>query len=299
MENLIKIETTNKNSQDDKENQPKQKRNKDYFKFRNFIICHKLAAMKVGTDGVLLGGVAAITKPHTEMKSNNETFPRRILDIGCGSGLITMFLADKFALAKIDCIDIDKDAVIQTSSNLKQRQDIESRVTVHHISIQDYKIESKYQYDLITCAPPYFIKAIETSKWEKVLTTKRKVARHLVDDSMDFNDMLDCAGKLLDPIHGVFCFVFPTNLIDVTKLLNEHKFEILEIWNIKDSPENKIIRQIFKCRHRKEESSNTHPKEVDFSIYTKPQPKTLQQEKRIYTAEYRELLEPYMLTWSK
>ena len=87
-----------------------------YFRFKQFTVWHDRCAMKVGTDGVLLGAWASTTD--SPAANTDKTSPvERILDIGTGSGLIALMLAQRFPNAIIDGIDIDPSAVLQAKDN--------------------------------------------------------------------------------------------------------------------------------------------------------------------------------------
>lgn len=148
-----------------------------YFRFKQFTIFHDRCAMKVGTDGVLLGAWADITDA------------RQILDIGTGTGLIALMLAQRTqAQAHIDAVEIDLDAYIQAKENVK-RSPWSERIQVYHNAIQDYVTTCPKQYDLIISNPPFFENAY------KAPNQARTLARHS-DTLMQF-DLLQTASTLL------------------------------------------------------------------------------------------------------
>jgi len=112
--------------------------------------------MKVGTDGVLLGAWATV-------KEGN------ILDIGSGTGLIAILLAQRTKSALITAIDINQNAYLQTLQNVNECK-WKERILVFHSSVQDFKSETKY--DLIISNPPYFIDSTKAPQHE------RNTARH-------------------------------------------------------------------------------------------------------------------------
>ncbi len=79
------------------------------FKFKQFELEHDKCAMKIGTDGVLIGAWA------------NYPSPNRILDIGCGCGLISFMMAQRFSNARIVGIDIESNAILQSNLNLEKK----------------------------------------------------------------------------------------------------------------------------------------------------------------------------------
>ena len=131
--------------------------------------------MKVGTDGVLLG--AWITE-------NKEG--ANILDIGTGTGLIALMLAQKFSRATIDAIDIDEAAVLQARGNV-ENSDWKNRIGIEHIALEDFIISNKKKYNIISCNPPYFIKG-----W-KIENEQRKKARDA--EHLPFEQLIKVAIK--------------------------------------------------------------------------------------------------------
>lgn len=133
---------------------------KAYFEFKQFKVYHDKCAMKVGTDGLLLG---------TLTDCNNA---EQILDIGAGTGLIALILAQR-SKAVIDAVEIDPDAAEQAKGNFEQSL-WSDRLTCFHSSIFDFSPGKKY--DLIVSNPPYFINSLRSD------SHKKQTARHVDDD---------------------------------------------------------------------------------------------------------------------
>jgi tRNA1Val (adenine37-N6)-methyltransferase len=157
-----------------------------YFQFKQFTVWHDKCAMKVGTDGVLLGAW---------INPGNAT---RILDIGAGTGVIALMLAQK-TNAIIDAIDIDKDAVQQAQDNIK-RTPWKNRISVIETSFQEFAKTSNYKYDLIVTNPPYFENSLKSNN------IPRNIARH--NDSLPFEELLQGVSRLLDN-NGKFSVILP------------------------------------------------------------------------------------------
>jgi tRNA1Val (adenine37-N6)-methyltransferase len=244
----------------------------------------------VGTDGVLIGGYTA-----SLTSTEEESWPHRILDVGCGSGVITMMLAQKFQTTLIDAVDIDTDAIRQTTINVEQQPQWKSRITIHHTPIQQYSLQnaSQIQYDLIVCAPPYFVTALNKEA-EDLMENKRIVARHLIGDkSYNLSDLFQSIVPLLKPVTGRFCFIFPSR-DDIWDCISENGLEVVEVIHVRDNPQTQVIRNMYQCRVRTPDSDNHSMIEKDFSIYTELVPKkTTVQVKRKYTQEYTELLHEF------
>lgn len=159
-----------------------------YFSFKQFTVFHDLCAMKVGIDGVLLG-------VWCDIRDTN-----RILDIGTGTGLIALMMAQRCD-ALIDAIDIDADAVLQATENIKQSPWPE-RIKVEQIALQDYTSTTNNRYDLIVSNPPYFVNSL------KAPAENRSVARHT--DTLTHEDLILQSKELLNPT-GRICIILPVN----------------------------------------------------------------------------------------
>jgi tRNA1Val (adenine37-N6)-methyltransferase len=144
--------------------------------------------MKVGTDGVLLG---AWSMPENAGK---------ILDIGTGSGLIALMLAQK-SNATIHAIDIEPNAIQQARENFENSFWSE-RMSVEEISLQDFSSKSDTKFDLIISNPPFFVNSLQTPD------KNRSSARHAND--LTHNDLLLCAKRILSKA-GRICLILPVN----------------------------------------------------------------------------------------
>ena len=160
-----------------------------FFQFKQFTIRHDKCAMKVGTDGVLLGAWAGI-------ESCN-----RILDIGTGTGLIAMMLAQR-SKAVIDAIDIDAEACLQAQENAESSPFAE-RIKIRQSALSDFAQTDTGLYDLIVSNPPYFVDSL------KCPDQKRNTARHT--DTLTLEDLLQDSRKLLAPL-GRIALILPYDL---------------------------------------------------------------------------------------
>lgn len=158
-----------------------------YFQFKQFRIVQERSAMKVGMDGVLLGAWT------------NTSGTTRILDIGTGTGLIALMLAQKNALAKIDALEIDRDAFEEAVLNVQQSE-WNDRIHVFCQSFQDFSVEPKKKYDLIVSNPPFFSNGI------KAPSGTRAQARH--SDALPLDELISGAKRLLD-FPGRMSFILP------------------------------------------------------------------------------------------
>jgi len=161
-----------------------------YFQFKQFKINQEGSAMKVGTDGVLLGAWADIN----EAKS--------FLDIGTGTGLIAIMLAQRTDLnSKLDAIEIDSSSYQQAVNNFEDSP-WSNRIEAFHASFQDFLANTTTKYDVIVSNPPYFISSL------KAKGESRTQARHA--ESLPFEVLIDGAKSLLNP-NGKFSVILPVN----------------------------------------------------------------------------------------
>lgn len=157
------------------------------FRFKQFSVYQDRCAMKVGTDGVLLGAWADVT--HVACA----------LDIGTGTGLIALMLAQKNLHACVDAIDIDIDACRQASENVFHSP-FSDRVQVYPHSLETYAGVNKTKYDLIVSNPPYFSDSLKSPE------AKRTLARH--NDSLPLSVLLSISGSMLKE-DGRIAFILP------------------------------------------------------------------------------------------
>lgn len=150
--------------------------------------------MKVGTDGVLLGAWAMLEE---QGAAQTRKAIGEVLDIGTGSGLVALMLAQRFPQAKIDAIDIEPAAVEQARYNFLQSP-WKERLNAHLAALQDWQPNKRY--DLIVSNPPYFQNSLKNPD------KGRELARHT--DSLPYTDLLRCTSQLLAP-QGTAAFVLP------------------------------------------------------------------------------------------
>ncbi len=162
-----------------------------YFQFKQFIIRHDSCAMKVGTDGVLLGAWTNVDKVHNA------------LDVGTGTGLIAIMLAQR-SIAKIDAVEIDENACRQAGENISACP-WNRRINLVNSSFQEYAIKCNKTYDLIVSNPPYFRNQYRPSE------KSRAVARH--DDSLSLKDLVFFTSQILKP-DGIISVVLPAESMD-------------------------------------------------------------------------------------
>lgn len=163
------------------------------FIFKQFTINQDRCAMKVGTDAVLLGAWTPI-----------DHNPTSILDIGSGTGILSLMLAQRNNAETIDAIEIDEDAYEQCVENFEQSPWID-RLFCYHASLLEFTEEIEEKYDLIISNPP-FLPPPTPPKGESATSISRKTARF--QDALPFDHLLGSVSKLLSK-HGIFSVIIP------------------------------------------------------------------------------------------
>ena len=183
----------------------------NYFKFKKFTVFQDGCAMKVGTDGTLLGAWAEGGK--------------HILDIGTGTGLIALMMAQRFPDANIIGVDIDESSCTQAGRNVRNSIFAE-RIKIVQSAIQGFLPDEKF--DSVVCNPPFFVDSLNCPD------EKRNIARH--NSALSFRDLFVAVDRLLDD-SGCFSVVLPTesfSLFDETAI--EHGFRRVKYVAVKTVP---------------------------------------------------------------
>ena len=153
------------------------------FRFQKFDILQHKNVFRVGTDGVLLGALCQVENA------------QKILEVGTGTGLISLMLAQRNANAEITALDLNEDAVKLAQENFKNAL-FSERLQVFH---QDFKIfESQKEYDFVVCNPPFF---------EENNSVKDVLARQRIE--LTFRDLIEKVSVILSP-EGVFSVIIPS-----------------------------------------------------------------------------------------
>lgn len=157
------------------------------FKFKEFEVIQDGSTMKVGTDGVLLGAWASVESATT------------ILDIGTGTGVIALMLAQRATTAEVHGVEIDEYAFMQTEENFRNSQ-WSGRMRVFNMPIQEFADATEQRYDLIVSNPPFFTGGTLSENADKLSV------RHTI--KLPHGDLLKSVRQLLEK-KGKFCVVLP------------------------------------------------------------------------------------------
>ncbi|EST58213.1 methyltransferase [Proteus hauseri] len=204
------------------------------FTFKQFFVAHDQCEMKVGTDGVLLGAWAPI---------NNV---KRALDIGTGSGLIALMLAQR--ANKIECIDgieLDEKAALQATENTQESL-WHAFIHIHHSDIHHYAEQVQKKYDLIVSNPPYFEPAIACRN------DMREQARYT--KTLTHEGLLDSAQSLITE-DGLFCVVLPYSIGEqFIEIAEKKEWHVVKRVNIKDSADKPYHRILLAFQRQNQDS---------------------------------------------
>ena len=191
------------------------------FRFKHFQIKQSMSAMKVGTDAMLLGAIAEHPKP-----SN-------ILDIGSGTGVIALMLAQRYKHALVEAVEIEESAFLEASDNIRE-SGFSDRVKTSCIDYNEY--EYSHKFSLIVSNPPYFINSLKNFDRTKIL------ARHA--DSLSAFKLLSKSVKMLEK-GGRIQVIIPYNLTEHWELaglgVGLYLNQKIEIQGKRSSPVNRAI----------------------------------------------------------
>ena len=202
------------------------------FKFKEFTVNQDRCAMKIGTDGVLLGAWTSV---------GNRPFS--VLDIGAGTGILSLMLAQRSDAQLIEAIEIDADAYEQCAENF-ENSSWSDRLFCYHASLLEYTEEVDDKYDIIICNPPFYSEDFKTEN------TSRDLARFA--DAMPFEHLVYAGAKLLSK-DGLFSVIIPKKeeqqFIDLASKVNLFPKRIL---HVKGNHETKVNRSLIEFSFQKD-----------------------------------------------
>ena len=234
----------------------------NWFRFKQFTIQQKQAAMKVGTDGVLLGAWTSLPPPGS-----------RVLDVGTGTGLIALMIAQRTKDVKVDALEIDPLSARQASENILNSP-WKERISCIHSSFQDYSSRCMSSYDLIICNPPFFSASSKTPSKEKNL------ARH--DDSLSLGDIFSSSLPLLKE-KSIISLILPLHKeAQALDLCTEHHLHCKRLTRVKPAPGKSIKRVLLEFSFVPGERI-----EVELTIETEVRHK--------YSHEFKKLVDEFYL----
>lgn len=231
------------------------------FHFKQFTVNQDQCAMKIGTDGVLLGAWTSL-----------EPNPFSILDIGAGTGVLSLMLAQRSQAEVIEALEIDDQAYEQCVDNFEQSP-WNDRLFCYHASLEEFAQEIDDTYDLIICNPPFY------SDTHKTQNSQRDLARF--QDAMPFGHLLESVTGLLSK-NGVFSVVLPySEENNFIRLASKLSLFPKRITHIKGTPSSDIKRSLIEFSF-----SNTEIITSELIIET---------DRHVYTKDYIDLTKDFYL----
>ena len=205
------------------------------FQFKNFDVNQDRCAMKIGTDGVLLGAWCPV-----------ENNPFSVLDIGAGTGILSLMLAQRSNAEQIDAIEIDENAFEQCVDNF-EKSPWSDRLFCFHAGLDEFIEEPEDEYDIIISNPPFYSEDFKTEN------EQRDLARF--QDSMPFEDLVEVANLVLSE-NGIFAVIIPFKEEEkFIALCRECDLFPFKITRIKGTPTTEIKRSLLAFSRFKKETS--------------------------------------------
>lgn len=244
------------------------------MEFQRFTVKDEKCAMKIGTDGVLLGAWASLQSSEKALN---------IVDVGSGSGVVALMLAQRFIASKVTAVELEPHAVEQARENF-ENSPFDSRMECVEASFQNWAAESDNQssFDLVVSNPPFF------NGKPKSPFHARNLARH--DDYLNISDLFEGAEKVLRP-KGVFGLVWPVEReADLMAAAKMRKFHVIRKCLIRPTPQHNPVR--FLVEFKQDISGNL---EVPSLILTDIVLETGEGEGRHFTSQHNELMKAFFL----
>lgn len=235
-----------------------------YFQFKQFTIYHDRCAMKVTTDSCLFGAWAA------KEIENEKLRIEKVLDIGTGTGLLSLMIAQK-KFVHTDAIEIDKEAALQAIEN-SYASPWSSNIQVLNKNI--LQLANNKQYDCIICNPPFYENDLKSG------SSKKNIARHSHKLTLP-QVMAVIKNKLAD--RGIFFLLLPAKrFYQVKQLIKEYSLSITKIVQVRQSVNHPYFRVMIMGINEENKESGVS----EIAVWD---------ENKNYTSEFTELLRDYYL----
>ncbi|WP_194851824.1 tRNA1(Val) (adenine(37)-N6)-methyltransferase [Nonlabens antarcticus] len=235
------------------------------FKFKQFEVAQGQCAQKIGTDAVLLGAWAnPLEKPYT------------ILDVGTGTGVIALMMAQRYSRAQIDALEIDDTAFEQATTNF-ENSPYGDRLSCFHASFQEFYEEVEERFDLIISNPPFFDGKLERD--DQIIDEKRQQARF--DDALPFEELIYGVYKLLET-EGTFACIIPSDReAEFLKITTHFQLFATRKTYVRGTKDAAVKRVLMEFRFRESELITTYL--------------TIENSRHNYTDDYTNLTQDFYL----
>ncbi len=195
------------------------------FQFKQFSVQQDRCAMKIGTDGVLLGAWSPIPE---------NAFS--VLDVGAGTGIIALMIAQRSSAEQIDALEIDEEAYEQAVENF-ENSPWGDRLFCFHAGLDEFVEEPEDEYDLIISNPPFYTENYKTEN------EQRDLARFA--DAMPFEELIEATALLLSE-NGIFSVIIPYKEEEkFISLAKESDLFPLKVTRVKGTPTTEIKRSLL------------------------------------------------------
>ncbi|MCG1036061.1 tRNA1(Val) (adenine(37)-N6)-methyltransferase [Polaribacter sargassicola] len=211
------------------------------FEFKEFVVHQNNTAMKIGTDAVLLGAWCSV-----------DNYLDTILDIGSGTGIISLMLAQRSDAMTIDAVEVDENAYEQTVENF-EKSDWGDRLYCYNATFQEFadEIEEEEEtYNLIVSNPPFYTDDYETNN------KARNKARFT--SSLSFDELLKGVSKILSE-NGIFSVIVPFKEEEgFINLAKENKLFLNKVCHVQGNPKSEIKRSLLEFSFHPSEIKKEH-----------------------------------------
>lgn len=231
------------------------------FKFKQFTVNQDKCAMKIGTDGVLLGAWAAVDEHLTS-----------VLDIGAGTGILALQIAQRSNAELIDAIELDEAAYEQCVENF-EASPWGDRLFCYHAGLDEFVDEIDDTYDLIISNPPFYSEAVESGD------VSRDMARQ--NSSLPFDELIQGVATLLSP-NGIFAVIIPfKEEADFVRMAESNAMYPIRVTRVRGNKDSEIKRSLMEFSFAK--------------VETKQEELVIETARHQYTQDYIKLTRPFYL----
>jgi tRNA1Val (adenine37-N6)-methyltransferase len=243
-----------------------------YFQFKQFIIHQDQCAMKVTTDSCLFGAWIAENVRCSEFDVHPSVF-KNVLDIGTGTGLLSLMLAQKNPALEIDAIEIDEGASLQAKENF-ENSPWKNRISLIHADVKHFDFIKKY--DVIIANPPFYDNELKGKE------LKKNLAHH--DTGLLLPALMDTIKKNLEP-GGSFYLLLPFKRNEeVKKIVRDNELSVQQITLSRQSINHEYFRMMISGMHKNNRPVETMINEI-----------SIKDGNNFYTTEFIRLLKDYYL----
>jgi tRNA1Val (adenine37-N6)-methyltransferase len=228
------------------------------FRFKQFSVSQSRSSMKVCTDSCFFGAVIEASSPV------------RILDLGTGTGLLALMLAQKFEKAEIEAVEIEEGAYTDAAENFKNAI-FSKRLILHHADIRHFSSVNKY--DLIVCNPPFYENHLAS------VIHSKNIAHHAV--ALRFDELILALKRLSGPETDIWILLPPSAFQDFNKKASQSGFFLHQKLSLSHEKNHRVLR-IIACFSKK---SSLEIKEDSYYIY----------DDRAYSERFKSILKEFYL----